>query len=320
VRVGAYSIGVDLGGTNLRVAAATESGEILQKISVPTVLTGGPARVIDDMVDAIRALREEVASSDLRGIGVAVPGFVDVKAGVMVVCVNLPGFEGFPIRDEVQRRLGIPILLENDGNAAALGEKWIGAGKDVQDLALLTLGTGIGGGIIGDGKVQRGFLGMAGEIGHMTIYPDGNPCGCGNFGCLEKHASASAITAMANMMGIEARKLDSQELHTLALAGNEKAQMVFDAVGRALGIAIANLANLLNYPLFLLSGGPLAAWDQFAPSMFAEVNKRSFVFRDSRARIEKAILGSNAGLLGAAYLPFSEQAAAPVKTMAGRGL
>jgi glucokinase len=225
---------------------------------------------------------------------------------------NLPGFEGFPVRDEIQRPLGTTILLENDANAAALGEKWIGAGKDVKDLILMTLGTGIGGGIIVDGKILHGFMGMAGEIGHMTVFPDGNPCGCGNCGCLEKHASASAIAAMAGMMGIATQRFSAREVYEIAIAGNPRAIQVFESMGRALGIAIASLVNLFNFPLYLLSGGPLPAWDLFAPTMFAEIHKRSFTFARCGARVEKAVLGADAGLLGAAYLPFQHAQLRPV--------
>jgi glucokinase len=305
--VDGYSIGVDLGGTNLRIAAVSDEGTVLRRVSLPTILTDGPGRVVNDMVDAISQMQRQLGMTGLLGVGVAVPGFVDVDAGVMMVSVNLPGFERFPMRDAVQSRLGTPIILENDGNAAALGERWIGAGRGYDDLILMTLGTGVGGAIISGGQVQRGFRGMAGEIGHITVYPDGNPCGCGNTGCLEKHASASAISAMANMMGIDARRFDAKDLHALASAGNKKAQLVFQSVGRALGIALANLINLYNFPLHLLSGGPLAAWDEFAPTMFAEVEKRSFVFRESETKIAKATLGSDAGLYGAAYLPRLQQ-------------
>ena len=121
--------------------------------------------------------------------------------GVIVGSNNLPEFDHYPVRDEIERRLGAKVILENDANAAALGEKWMGAGRDVDDLVLLTLGTGVGGGIISEGRIIRGHVGMAGEIGHITVVPNGNPCGCGNNGCLEKHASATAISAMARLIG-----------------------------------------------------------------------------------------------------------------------
>ena len=308
-----YSIGVDLGGTNLRVAAMTPEGEIIEKLSHATTYDHGPVGVVDDMVGIIKQIRADNGQRELVGVGIGVPGYIDMESGVIVGSANLPGFTGFPIRDAIQEHLGIPIILENDANAAALGEKWLGAGKDVDDLVLITLGTGIGGGIIHGGNILRGSRGMAGEIGHMTVFPDGNPCGCGNCGCLEKHASASAIAALAGMMGIATQRFSAREVYDLAAAGNPRAKQVFESVGRALGIAIANLVNLFNFPLYLLSGGPLPAWDFFAPTMFAEIRKRSFTFDSGHTRIEKALLGSDAGLYGAAYLPLQLRTTVVVK-------
>ncbi|MBV9302980.1 MAG: ROK family protein [Acidobacteriaceae bacterium] len=303
----AYSIGVDLGGTNLRVAAINREGHLLHRVSEPATFHSGPEKVVRDIVDLIKNLRARLSNRELTGVGIGVPGFIDIEAGFVLGSANLPGFEAFPVRDEIQRHLGIPIILENDANAAALGESWMGAGKDVKDLVLMTLGTGIGGGIIVDGKVLHGFLGMAGELGHMTVYPDGNPCGCGNWGCLEKHASATAIAAMGRMMHFQKENVTAAEVYELASAGNERAKLVFESMGRALGIALANLINLFNFPLYLVSGGPLPAWDLFAPTMFSEIRRRSFTFGRTGTRIEKAALGADAGLFGAAYLPVQHE-------------
>jgi glucokinase len=149
---------------------------------------------------------------------------------------------------------------------------------------------------------------MAAEIGHVTVYPDGNPCGCGNYGCLEKHASATFITGMAKMMAL-GDTLTAEDVYRMAVSGDRKAQMIFRTMGKALGIALATLINTFNFPLYLLSGGVLAGWDVFAPSMLAEVELRSFTYRNANTGIEKATLGSEAGLFGAAYLPY--QATAP---------
>ncbi|MBI1789753.1 MAG: ROK family protein, partial [Acidobacteria bacterium] len=293
-----YSIGLDLGGTNLRAAAIEESGKMIHKVSGGTNLSAGREAVVDDMAAAINELRN-TCGGGLAGVGIGVPGFIIMETGVITDSPNLPGFENFPIRDQIEQRLGAPVILENDANAAALGEKWMGAGREVNDLVLLTLGTGIGGGIICGGRVLHGFVGMAGELGHMTVNPTGNPCGCGNRGCLEKHASATAVTAMAKMQGL-GDHLSSEAVYTLAAQGNEKAREIFVAMGEALGIALANLVGVFNYPLYLLSGGMLPAWDFFAPPMLAEIQRRSFVYRATRPRVEKATLGNEAGLYGAA--------------------
>ena len=297
-----YSIGVDLGGTNLRAASVDKHGKMLNKISGSTDLAAGRDAVIDDMVQAIRKLKADAGSLGLAGVGIGVPGFILMEEGVIVGSNNLPEFDGFPVRDEIERQLGTQVILENDANAAAMGESWIGAGTDVNDLVLLTLGTGIGGGIISAGKVLHGHVGMAGELGHITVVPNGNPCGCGNYGCLEKHASATAIVNMARMMSL-GDDLTSEDVFHMAAAGNAKAKMIFHTMGSSLGIALATLINIFNFPLYLLSGGVLAAWEQFAPAMFDEVEKRSFTYRNAKTSIAKATLGNEAGLYGAAYLP-----------------
>lgn len=298
-----YSIGVDLGGTNLRAAAIDGQGKLLDKIAGSTELRAGRDAVIDDMVQSIETLRARLGEHNLRGIGIGLPGFILMDKGIIVGSNNMPEFENYPVRDEIEKRLGAKVILENDANAAALGEKWMGAGREVDDLVLLTLGTGIGGGIIVDGKVLHGQLGMAGELGHLTVVPNGNPCGCGNRGCVEKHASATAIAAMARLIGL-GHDLTSEDVYKLAVEGNDRARAIFISMGEALGVALANMINIFNFPLYLLSGGPLPAWDFFAPAMLEEVTRRSFTYRHSPTRIEKAKLGNEAGLYGAAYLPF----------------
>jgi glucokinase len=298
-----YSIGIDLGGTNLRAAAIDRQGNMLGKIAGSTQLSAGREAVVEDMVASIRDLRQRLGADSLVGVGVGVPGFIILEKGIITGSPNLPGFDNFPIRDDIEQKLGAPVVLENDANAAALGEKWMGAGRDHNDLVLLTLGTGIGGGIISGGRVLHGFVGMAGELGHTTVNPTGNPCGCGNQGCLEKHASATAVVSMARMMGLGDR-LTSEEVYRLALAGDDKAKAIFIAMGQALGTALATFCSIFNFPLYLLSGGMLPAWDLFAPTMIAECRRRSFVFRNTDTRIDKATLGNEAGLYGAAYLPY----------------
>jgi glucokinase len=298
-----YSIGVDLGGTNLRAAAVDASGKILEKMSGSTDLTAGRDRVLGDIAGFIDTLRQRHGQGELAGVGVGVPGFINIKKGFIIGSNNLAVLENYPVRDDIERRLGCPVILENDANAAALGEKWMGAGREVDDLVLLTLGTGIGGGIVMGGRILHGQDGMAAELGHITVSPNGNPCGCGNTGCVEKHASATAISVMSRLVGL-GKDLTAADVHKLAVEGDRRAVSVFRNMGEALGIALANLINIFNFPLYLLSGGPLPAWDFFAPAMMTEIERRSFTFRNSKTRVEKATLGNEAGLYGAAYLPF----------------
>ena len=298
-----YSIGLDLGGTNLRAAAIGRDGAMLRQVAGHTQYSEGREAIMGDMVEAIASLRDQQGAAGLAGIGVVVPGFISLEEGVVRNCNNIPALEDFPIRAQLSQRLNAPVILENDANAAALGEKWMGAGQDVDDLVLLTLGTGIGGGIICGGKMVRGFMGMGGELGHITVVPNGNPCGCGNRGCLEKHASATAITAMAKLLGYG--DVTAKQVYERAVAGDERAREIFAVMGEALGIALATLVNAFNAPLYLLSGGVIGAWEFFAPAMLAEARRRSFSFRTTNTRVEKAKLGGQAGLFGAACLPWS---------------
>jgi glucokinase len=303
-----YSIGLDLGGTNLRAAAIDRSGKLLDHVAGRTAWSAGREAIVHDMVESIVTLRDRLAATlgtpDLAGIGVGVPGFIDMEQGVIRNSNNLSSLENFPIRAELSRRLWTPVILENDANAAALGEFWMGAGHGTSDVVMLTLGTGIGGGIISGGKVLRGAQGMAAELGHITVVPNGNPCGCGNRGCVEKHASATAITAMAKLLGL-GDALSAKDVYDLAVDGNEKAQTIYRSMGESLGILLAMLINTFNFPLYLLAGGVLGAWDLFAPAMIEETRRRSFTFRATSPRIEKARLGNEAGLYGAAYLPWA---------------
>ena len=303
-----YSIGLDLGGTNLRAAAINSEGVILGKTAGATNFIEGREAVLSDIVSSIQAMRAEHGSAGLAGIGIGVPGFIRMKEGFITNSNNLPYFENFPIRDAIEERLGTRVILENDANAAALGEKWMGAGRGVDDMVMLTLGTGIGGGIVSGGRVLRGCVGMAGELGHITVVPNGNPCGCGNQGCLEKHASATAVVAMADMLHL-GEKITSKDVYELAKQQSEvgeKARAIWRVMGESLGIALATLVNTFNFPLYVLSGGMLPAWEFFAPMMTETVARRSYTYRATQPDIKQAILGNEAGLFGAAYLPWSE--------------
>ncbi|HEV3333673.1 MAG TPA: ROK family protein [Bryobacteraceae bacterium] len=309
-----YAIGLDLGGTNHRAAAINHSGQILEKIAGSVHFSQGREAVMADMVDAIEQLRQVHGAEGLAGIGIGVPGFIQLKEGVIRNSNNLPFLENFPIRDEIERRLNTFVILENDANAAALGEKWMGAGRDVDDLVLLTLGTGIGGGIISGGRIIRGSQGMAGELGHIPLIANGNPCGCGSQGCVEKHSSASAVTAMARLLQL-GESLSAKEVYDLAQhddAQGVKAREIFRVMGETLGMVLAALVNTFNFPLYLLSGGVLPAWDLFAPPMMRMLELRSATYRLTKetTRVEKATLGNEAGLYGAAYLPWVEKRAA----------
>jgi len=344
-----YSIGVDLGGTNLRIAAVDQEGELLEKITLGTQVVLGRDQVLNDMCDAIQRLvaKYRDVGSPVR-IGIGVPGIIDMETGMVHESPNLPGWTDYPVRSEIERRLGTRVILENDANSAALGENWLGAARGVQDMAILTLGTGVGGGLVLGRQIWHGMTGMAGEFGHMTVEPDGPRCGCGNQGCLEALASATAIVRMAreaiasgvapglSRAASSNPEFTSKAIYNLAIQGDEGAKRIFRRVGRALGIALSNLINGLNLPMYVVGGGVSSAWDAFAPSLFEELRERCMVYaatspepinkHGASAHVEptgrtktivtRALLGSDAGLFGAARLPLVNANHAPASAPA----
>jgi len=332
-----FSIGVDLGGTNLRIAAITTEGKLLEKVTLGTKLLSGPDHVIAEMCDAILRLSEQYRSSGaLLGMGLGIPGIIDLESGTVRASANLPGWSNYPVREKAEQRLATRVLLENDAKVHALGEKWLGAARDVDNMAMITLGTGIGGAIVLGGEIFHGMNGMAGEFGHVTLEPDGVPCGCGNRGCAERYASATAIERMAReeiasgqapalaKMAGSGEEFSAKSIYQLAVKGDEAAQRIFQKFGRALGILMADIVNVLNLEMYVIGGGVVSAWDAFAPSMFRELHERSTIYAatapcDSATKqgaaakvvvstrqktiITPAILGSDAGLFGGARLP-----------------
>ncbi|MGH7948577.1 MAG: ROK family protein [Candidatus Binataceae bacterium] len=311
-----YYIGVDMGGTNIRCAAVSPEGRVL-------IMTRAPAnaRAEADTVTAniIARVDELERTASARGwgrasaIGVAVPGPLDLRTGVVLAAPHVAAWRSFPLKEKLERRLGPRVALENDANAWALGEFWRGAARGHRDVVLITLGTGVGGGLIVDGRMVHGHRGGAGELGHMTVNPDGPRCDCGSHGCLESYASASGLSALvAHRLGKRSAKLprkyldDGGEFSVRRLTrearmGDRLARSVFTTAGQYLGIAIASLLNIFNPELVVLGGGVAGALAFMRAPMMAEVRARSFSAVASQCRIVRAGLGREAGVVGAAY-------------------
>jgi len=332
----AYSIGVDLGGTNLRIAAVDEQGGLLEKVTLDTKVSLGRDHVIGDMCDAIQQLvQKNQGVGSLLGIGIGVPGIIDMETGMVRESPNLPDWADYPARDEIEKRLKTRVILENDANSAALGECWLGAARNLKDMAMLTLGTGVGGGLIMGGRIWHGMSGMANEFGHITVEPAGALCGCGNRGCLEAYASATAVVRMAReaagngsgaalSRAAASAELSSKTVYDLAIQGDDAARKVFARVGSALGIVLSSLVNAFNLPMYVVGGGVSSAWEIFSPAIFQELRQRSMVYAATdpdgsngtrlgasahvkplgprKTIITRALLGSDAGLYGAARL------------------
>jgi glucokinase len=311
---------VDLGGTNLRAANLDRAGRIHERVRTRTPGSKPAA----DLVSAIAAaVRECETNGSKRGarvlaVSVVVPGSVHVETGAIFNAPNIPSLQGYELALALETALSRPVLLENDANAAALGEMWRGAARACQTIICLTLGTGVGGGIILDGKLWRGADGTAGEIGHTTVEPFGGvKCKCGNTGCLEVYASATAIVRMtcealaqhssSRLHSTATAKLTSEKVFSVASAGDELALQVFQRMGAYLGIAMANLVNIFNPEMIVIGGGVSAAWDLFAQPAREEVMKRAFPVPAQRCKIVRAECGDDAGLIGAAWLAFENK-------------
>lgn len=299
-----YAIGIDLGGTNLRVALVSGDGRIIRKIKTPTS---------EEILDSIFKATGDLFSDDIEGIGLGIAGIVDRKSGRILISPNLHFIEKIDIVNEIKGKFGVPVFIENDTNAAALGEKWVGAGKDFSNFVLFTLGTGIGGGIIHNNKLFN----VSAEVGHMTINTHGEKCHCGNIGCLESFASARAILSKAVSILEKGResllreysggnfyKLTAEDIYKAALDGDSFARELLRDAGKHLGIGIANIINLISPEAVILAGGLIGAWDIYIQEAIKEASRRAFKELFDTVKIIPSSLMDDAGIIGSAGLVF----------------
>ena len=294
---------VDLGGTHLRAALVDATGRIVQQSKQDTPKGDSAERLVAALVSA--ADQWGCDKLPVVAASIMVPGAVDADKAVVVQAPNLPSLVNFKLKAELEKRLGWPVLLENDANAAAVGEMWLGAARGCSDVVSVTLGTGVGGGVILDGKLWRGSHGSAGEIGHTTVDPfSGLKCKCGNTGCLELFASATALVRMAREVGLD--EATAEQVYEAGQRGDERALSVFKRFGMYLGVGLANLINLIDPQIIVITGGVVNGWDLFADEMYRQVTERAFRTTAQQVKIARAECGDNAGLLGAARLAFME--------------
>ncbi|MGH7779421.1 MAG: ROK family protein [Candidatus Binataceae bacterium] len=310
-----YVIGLDMGGTNIRCAAVSPEGRVIVLRRAPSDAGSNALAVTANIAAQVRKLEDAARSRGMgapRAIGVAVPGPLDVYSGVVMAAPHVKAWRSFPLRARLEAELGTQVVVENDANAWALGEFWRGAARGHRDVVLLTLGTGIGGGLIVGGKIVHGRSGMAGELGHIIVEPGGMPCDCGSRGCVEAYASSSGMRALvARRLGVrkrippryhDARGNFSVRAMTLAARANDSLALeTFAIAGRYLGIAIASLLNIFNPDLVVIGGGVAGALPYMRKTMIAEVRARAFTAIASQARIVRAALGPIGGVVGAAY-------------------
>ena len=302
------AIGVDVGGTKIAVGVVTPAGRILDEVRYPTPQS--PETLIENIA---RAIKEVGDGHEVGGVCLAVPGLILASENKVVFSANLRAIEGIPLKDEIEPRIGLPLTIENDGNAAAWGEFRFGAGSEVDHLVFVTLGTGIGGGVITHGVLMRGAQGSGGELGHVTIEATGPRCACGNHGCLEALASGTAIARRGRERAIEnpgsalgrlatRRQILGEDVTELARGGDEVALSVLDETGRWLGVGLAAFVNIFNPEVVAVGGGAMEAGEFILKAARREVLLRARPPSRDLAEIQVATLGPKSGVLGAAAL------------------
>jgi len=310
-----FVFAADLGGTHLRAALVDRQGRVYCRQSQATPHSKNPDEIVHALLAAVRKCEADTKSRGGRitAVSIAVPGTVNVAEGIVVKAPNVPCLDRFHLAANLERQLSWPVILENDANAAAVGEMWQGAARGCRSLICVTLGTGVGGGIILDGKLWRGANGSAAEIGHIGVDPFADvPCTCGSHGCLEVYASATAIVRMTreaksrypNSVLQNAQELTSEGVYRAGESGDELAIEVFRKMGTYLGIGLASLINVLNPEIVVIGGGLANGWDLFEKFMHEQILERAFPIPARCVKIVRAECGDDAGLLGAARLAF----------------
>ena len=310
-----WCIGIDLGGTFIKFGLLDESLRPGGTLRLPTPAGEGAAAVLRQMIAGAGQLmsQEKLAARDVAGVGIGAPGPLRISEGVVLAMPNIPGMENVPMRDRVGEALGLPAVLENDANAAAYGEYICGAGKGAGDMVLLTLGTGVGSGIVIDGKVLHGAHEIGAELGHMIVVPDGEECGCGQRGCLERYCSATYIAQRAaRLVEKEGRKssltralkekgaISSKDVEDAHKAGDKLAEEVWDQAACCLALGCVNICRTLDPERIVLAGGMAKAGDELMGPLMKHFRRLHWRLTEPRTTISLSRLGNDAGFIGAA--------------------
>jgi glucokinase len=310
-------IACDLGGTNFRIAAIDSEGNILNRLKAETPKAESADKIVAALVEAVEKSHDEVREiGTVKAFAAAVPATINAEKGIILKAPNVPALDNFPFAKALSEKLNLPVILENDANAAAIGEQAFGVARGFQNAVAVTLGTGVGGGIIINGQILRGADGTAGEIGHICVEPFGVRCGCGSYGCVEQYSSATAVVRIAKELRNQYSKsvlsgntrLTSEDIYNAGTEGDILALEVFRKMGFYLGIALADLVNVLNPEVIVIGGGASAGWDLFIDHVREEIKKRAFREPAERAKLVRAQLGDDAGILGAARQAFTYSA------------
>lgn len=317
-----YALSVDAGGSMTKMAVVDSQGQIVHKAAVSTDKTVPPDAVPDWLVRLLNDLRDqaEIPEQRIAGVCVGIPGVIDRRTDMIISCPNLVNWEGMPLAVLLQERTGLPTYIEKDANLAALGERWLGAAQGVDHAVCFTIGTGIGTGIIIGGRLYHGALGGAGEIGHIIVMPDGPRCNCGNRGCLEALASATAIvrearaalerdpsSRMWRLAGGDAASLTAEMVFTAAREGDYTAGQIVSHALDYLGIGVASIVNVFNPDMVVLGGGVALAGEQVLTPVRHVVRQRARTLLAEHVQVVCATLGDMAGVIGGAHLVFDSQ-------------
>ncbi|WP_096270586.1 ROK family glucokinase [Paucisalibacillus globulus] len=308
-------VGVDIGGTTVKIGLLKIDGKIIKKWEIETKKSKDGTQVVDDIWDSVLITLTELSIDleQLLGIGIGAPGFIDGENGYVYEAVNL-GWKDFNLSDYMSSKSGLPVFVENDANIAVIGENWLGAGNHSKDVIAVTLGTGVGGGIITSGKILNGANGTAGEIGHIIVDTSGYTCNCGRKGCLETIASATGIArqAMKIVKDKPASKLakvfeenktiNSKDVFELAALGDDDCNQIIDYTADVIGFALANLSITLNPSKILIGGGVSKAGNQLLQPIKKYFTKYALPRISEACELRIAELGNDAGIIGAAYL------------------
>ena len=302
--MGKYVLGIDIGGTNIKMGLVAPTVDVIDRTEFATKsFARNRKKMIDQIVDHIDGLigKNGLVKKDIQGIGVGLPGLVDTPRGVVRFLPNIPGWQNVPLKKDLEKKLVIPVFLENDVNLIALGEWRYGAGRDARNMVCMTLGTGVGGGLILDGQLYRGPGFSAGELGHMPLNEQGPSCGCGGYGCLESYVGNKRLIARAQeIMG--RKEVTLEKMNTLAKQGNTKALKFWDETATHIGNGLVGLVNLLNPQLIVIGGGVSNNHQFLFKTINAVIKKRAMPTQAAMVTIVRAQLGNDAGILGAQVL------------------
>ncbi len=305
--------GIDIGGTTIQIGIISRDGTKIAEDQIPANVHRGVDPVLDDIVATLRKhVKKNGDDIAFKAVGIGIPGEVNEDRGILTKSVNLPGWDNMPLADLLQSRMGCPIFMDNDANVAVLGEHTFGAGRGVTELMMVTLGTGVGGGLILRGEIYRGADNVTGEIGHMIIQADGLKCNCGRRGCLEAFVCAGAIVRTvlvkldqgmsSSLATVNRSEITAKRIAEAALEGDNLARSIYETAGRYLGIGLGNVNNLMNLQRIVIGGGVAQAGELLLAPARESLRETALTIPGASVELVTSVLGHSAGMMGAAWM------------------